>query len=287
MSATPTSTENPSTSKPANLSLNKQIILDEDEYTEGLSRIIARDFFPTLHHLTATNDYLTALDSQDPSLINASVRTLRELGATPVFRPGETPLRTPARNRNVSEGGPNKRRKYDDDMSLDDFQARYTSEDNASFTEILDDENRKRREKFKWAWDAQRKAMEGKMIEDTKRERMLIEGGGESDQRGIGVRPGVRGRIAIEKPDVLLITQGESQVNSEEPEPEEPNGEAKNQEMIRAEKPGSSSASIEKQDVMKPSKDTRTPFVSTWKFKVNGRIYPHSNVYSSRPCITI
>jgi protein DGCR14 len=155
-------------------------------------------------------------------------------------------------------------------MSLDDFQARYTSEDNASFTEILDDENQKRRERFKWAWDAQRKAMEGKMVEDVKRERMLIDGSGESDQRGVSVRPGARGRITIEKPDVLLITQGESQAQEEPKDGDDENmddgDEATNEEVA------SSSIPSEGRDVMAPLKDTRTPYVSTWKFKVNTRI---------------
>ncbi len=48
-------------------------------------------------------------------------------------------------------GEPQKKRaKYDADMSLDEFQARYTSEDNSSFTKILDEENRVRKEKWDW-----------------------------------------------------------------------------------------------------------------------------------------
>ena len=54
--------------------------------------------------------------------------------------PSDTPLRTPVPG---GEGGDQgqKRKRYDTEMSLDAFQARYTSEDNASFTQILDDEN--------------------------------------------------------------------------------------------------------------------------------------------------
>lgn len=141
-------------------------------------------------------------------------------------------------------------------MSLDEYQARYTSEDNASFTEILDDENQKRKERFKWAWEAQRKVMEGKMIEGANRERMLLEGSGESDRKGVGVRPGVRGRIAIEKPDVLMITQGESK--SEDVEEQE---EGADSAMVVA-------SPAPAKDVMAPITDTRTPFVATWNFKV-------------------
>src|SRR5436190_1702643 len=78
-------------------SLNQQLVLDEDEYTEALSHIIARDFFPSLLHLDATNSYLDALHSQDPQLINASVRRLREIASTPSTsrRPIQTPSQTP------------------------------------------------------------------------------------------------------------------------------------------------------------------------------------------------
>lgn len=142
-------------------SLNRQVILDEDEYTAALSHIIARDFFPSLAHLDATNSYLDALHSRDPHLINASVRHLEQISNTPrtshralyqtpsqtpyTAGPSDTPLRTPH-----SEGS-NKRPRLDADLSLDSFQARYTSEDNSSFTQILDEENRKRRSGvFEW-----------------------------------------------------------------------------------------------------------------------------------------
>ncbi|PVF96548.1 hypothetical protein CPB86DRAFT_827158 [Serendipita vermifera] len=256
MSLTPST---PRESSASNLSLNKQVILDEDEYTEGLSRIIARDFFPTLNHLTAANEYLSALESQDPSLINASIRTLQDLGPTPLVRHGQTqtPLRTPARN--GSQSGPNKRRRYDEDLSLDEYQARYTSEDNASFTEILDDENKKRRERFKWAFEAQRRVMDGKLIEDTKRERMLLEGTGESDARGVGVRPGVRGHITIEKPDILLITQG-------------PKDEAEADEMSQEKEDATPEEPSEMKNVMDSTQDDRTPYVSAWKFKARNSL---------------
>ncbi|CAG8714613.1 14133_t:CDS:2, partial [Acaulospora colombiana] len=232
MSLTPSTSRESSTS---NVSVNKQIILEEDEYTEGLSRIIARDFFPTLNHLTAANEYLSALESQDPSLINNSIRTLQDLGPTPLVRHGQTqtPLRTPARN--GSQSGPNKRRRYEEDLSLDEYQARYTSEDNASFTEILDEENKKRRERFKWAFEAQRKVMDGRLIEDTKRERMLLEGTGENDARG-------------------------------------PKDEAETEEVLQEKEDVILEESSETKDVMGPTQDDRTPYVSAWKFKARNNL---------------
>src|ERR1700733_6986121 len=58
------STPRPGATAAPERSLNRQVILDEDEYTEALSHIVARDFFPSLVHLDATNEYLDALHTQ-------------------------------------------------------------------------------------------------------------------------------------------------------------------------------------------------------------------------------
>ena len=245
----------PGTTTPVERSLNRQVVLDEDEYTEALSKIIARDFFPSLVHLDATNEYLDALQSQDASLINASVRKLQVLSSTPTPRrgrgwdaqtpfsagPSETPLRTP---RGEGESA-HKRPRYDTDMSLDDFQARYTSEDNSSFTEILDDENRKRKEKWAWAWDAQKRIEAGREKVKEERERMLIEA---------PPAAGVREKFMIEAPKPMrVITDGKEGGSMGE-------GEQEKQVVIRAEEP--------EVDVMAPKKDTRSAGVEGWEFKV-------------------
>ena len=82
-------------------------------------------------------------------------------------------------------------------MSLDAFQAKYTSEDNSSFTQILDDENRRRKEQYGWAWDAQRRveAQRDRMLEG--RERLLIEA-----PSGAGVKE--RFRIEAPQPAGLI-----------------------------------------------------------------------------------
>lgn len=247
-------------------SLNRQVVLEEDEYTEALSEIIARDFFPSLVHLDATNDYLDALHSRDPHLINASVRKLQEISSTPTPRrrgqtpsetpyfvggPSETPLRTP-------RGEPSaKRPRYDTEMSLDNFQAKYTSEDNSSFTEILDDENRKRKEKWSWAWDAQRRVQNqrDRMIEG--RERSLIEG---------PTATGVREKFRIEAPtSVGLITDG-TEVGDKEGPPEEGNNSEKGKEVAVVIREGIEEG--KHVDVMAPTKDTRAAGVDGWEFKV-------------------
>ncbi|KDQ63622.1 hypothetical protein JAAARDRAFT_29647 [Jaapia argillacea MUCL 33604] len=265
------STNGESSSAPAR-SLNRQTILDEDEYTEALSHIIARDFFPSLVHLDATNDYLDALRTQDPQLIGASVRRLQEI-STPATRgrpwqtpsqtpygagPSDTPLRTPR-----SEGPPAKRARYDSDLTLDSFQARYTSEDNSSFTEILDDENRKRREKWGWAWEAQKRVEEQRERLLEGRERSLIEAPS---------GPGVREKLLIEAPKPFgLITDGsESKEEGEKAVELLDKGKGKEVALLPQVKPQE-----EILDVLAPKKDTRPAGVDAWKFKArNALMFP-------------
>lgn len=254
-------------------SLNRQAVLEEEEYTAALSQIIARDFFPSLVPLQATNQYLDAVETRDPHLINASVRYLQEVSLTPAAhkRPpppqtpsetpygyaGETPLRLPTTTTTTtatnSDGEPRQKRpRYNTDMSLDNFQAKYTSEDNSSFTQILDEENRVRKEKYGWAYDAQNRveAQQVKMIEH--REMMLIE----------PPQPtGVRGRIAIEQPKVAGLLTG---ATTEEGEEQQEEGEEnKNHAMVLKRK----EALVV--DVMAPIKDTRSAGVDGWKFRVS------------------
>ena len=256
-------------------SLDRQVILEEDEYTEALSHIIARDFFPSLVHLDATNNYLDALKSQDPARIQATVRRIEEIntpvtrrrggttvGATPTPYGGrgtyDTPLGTPYgsnqhRGGDGEEGGEplSKRRKFDTGMSLDNFQAKYTSEDNASFLEILSDENAKRKETYGWAYNAQKRVEEQRERLLEGRERLLVE----LPQVSV---TGVKEKFRIEAPKrVGLITQGET----EEMEGEKAEGKEaavvsgiKDEEVV---------------DVMAPQKDTRAAGVDGWKFKVS------------------
>ena len=247
-------------------SLNRQDILEEDEYTTALSHIIARDFFPSLVHIDATNTYLDALRSNDPCLIHASVRRLQELDPTPAYptprgrqspsetpygtQPSDTPFRPPH-----DAGEPTaKRPRYDTDMSLDSFQAKYTSEDNASFTQIMHEENKQRRERWGWAWEAQKRVEEqrAKMLEA--RERMLIE-----QPSG----PGVREKFVIEAPTIAgMITAGGE---SSRPSKTVNHGgnDSKGKELTVVEKDTSGV------DVMAPTKDTRPAGVDAWRFKVS------------------
>lgn len=252
-------------------SLNSQQVLEEDEYTAALSHIIARDFFPSLVHLDATNEYLDAISSRDTHLINASVRRLQEVTSTPAtYRgrpwqtpsatpygagPSETPLRTP-------RGEPmTKRMRYNMDMSLDNFQARYTSEDNASFTQIMDEENRKRKERWGWAWEAQKRVenQRDKMIEA--RERMMIEP---------AQAPGVREKFVIEVPTVAgLITQSGESLKESEGESQDAKDNDKGKEVAIL---SEAVEEDEPMDVLAPRKDTRPAGVDGWNFKARNSL---------------
>lgn len=251
-------------------SLNRQVVLEEDEYTAAVSHIIARDFFPSLVQLDATNNYLDALASEDPHLIGNTARRLAEVQPTPAFTATQTPLGgsvldTP-RNPSLADFGPPKKRpRYNRDLSLDEFQARYTSEDNSSFTEILEEENKERCQKWGWAWNAQERANSLKDKQIEVREKLLIEPS----------VPGVRSKLRIEQPrPVGLITNSaEDDGQAEEAddstkEKDEEKDEVKETGMILL-GTGQYGDSEESQvNVLAKKKDTRPAGVEGWAFKV-------------------
>ncbi|KAJ1960520.1 hypothetical protein GGI12_003751 [Dipsacomyces acuminosporus] len=115
-------------------------VLEEDEFTEQLGKLIERDFYPELRQLRAENAAL-------------------ENGAVFIADTDEA-------NEDAEET----------DQSLDTFLNTHTSEDNASFKRLLDEENKQRDEKYQQIFGApsssttsgQRLALEGKGVESTK-----------------------------------------------------------------------------------------------------------------------
>jgi protein DGCR14 len=61
-----------------------------------------------------------------------------------------------------------------DDLSLDTFQRNYTSEDNASFVQIVQEDNEHRRGEVAWAWEAEQKA-EQRKLEGEERRKMILD----------------------------------------------------------------------------------------------------------------
>lgn len=125
------------------------------------------------------------------SMPGGSTRTTRTpIGArgwdTPLTRPGDQSRRRARDNLdpdsldNDQQAGPSrpKRKKVPvvrDDLPLDAFQQNYTSEDNASFVQIIDEENERRREeKSAWAWEAEKRA-NTRRIEGENKRRLLLD----------------------------------------------------------------------------------------------------------------
>ena len=257
----------PSSSTLAKRSLSRQTVLEEDEYTAALSHIIARDFFPSLVQLDATNEYLDALESRDPQLIGASVRNLESINASvrsarPWPTPSETPYGIGPSDTPTAHPEPAaKRVRYDTDMSLDTFQARYTSEDNASFTQILDEENVRRREKYGWAWDAQKYVEAQRVKALDVRERALIE---------MPESAGVREKMRIEAPVPagLITAHGEGEERGDAVEDSDgPESTSRMEVVLRK-----TDTDDGVEDVMAPKKDTRPAGVDGWAFRARNSL---------------
>ena len=159
-------------------------VLDEDEYTQALSDIIARDYFPGLLESQAQHEYLAALDSGNDAWIAEAAQKLREAGQpakgakrwssarntrfdstpsatpmraadTPIGQNGsETPMSVAGSDISHSTTATQQQTPQIDarHLSLNAFQAKYTSEDNESFNTLLDKHNLTRRTKHAHLW---------------------------------------------------------------------------------------------------------------------------------------
>lgn len=183
-------------------------VLAEDEYTDTLAHIIARDYFPGIEVASLQSDYLNAVESKDPIQIASAGRTLQEAmtpgrrrtpfrssatqeaGRTPSTYVGDTPA-------SVASATVAEKPSLGSDMSLTKFQSTYTSEDNESFYKLVDKQNQKRADKTAWMWNGNKLpskqmikqkevtdklAESGKLIDDgfIKRDRLAIK---DSDDR--------------------------------------------------------------------------------------------------------
>ncbi|KAG0203123.1 DiGeorge syndrome critical region protein 14 [Mortierella sp. GBA30] len=83
----------------------------------------------------------------------------------------ETPSESTLGRDRVVSSLPAETNTIDTSLSLDQFQARYTSEDNASFNEIIEKINARKKEKYRWMYDQENKSLK------------LIEGGPTPDQK--------------------------------------------------------------------------------------------------------
>jgi protein DGCR14 len=195
-------------------------VLDEDSYTEALSHIIARDFFPGLLESETQQEYLDALDSKDEEWIESASRRLRQVMtparrrtlATPLRQAtaaaGRTPLNfvgdTPASAISSTTAAPtNKAPEIDTNLSLAAFQAKYTSEDNESFYKLLDKQNQKRVEKYAWLWTGNKLPSKQQLKQKEVEARLLAERGANAlldDGFGRRDRLAIRDQDAADRP---------------------------------------------------------------------------------------
>uniref|UniRef100_A0A9I9DUY4 Protein DGCR14 n=1 Tax=Cucumis melo TaxID=3656 RepID=A0A9I9DUY4_CUCME len=181
-------------------------VLDEDSYVEAIEKIIERDYFPDISKLRDRLDWLEAIKSADPILIRDAQLKIMERRGQKVKRlnpdgksqtPGSTFMRsftpfdefegktpkTPGFGGSgvvgVTEEGGSDGKVVDESLSLDEFFRQYTSEDNFSFSKILEKDNRKRKERYAYLTEGEKEDV--KSIEDVKRDR-ITDGYGTSDQ---------------------------------------------------------------------------------------------------------
>ena len=142
-------------------------VLEEDDYVERMSRIIKRDFFPDLNKLNVQTQLLEALNHSDSARANQlSFRLAQLTGKTTHV------AQTPRESNWETETVATTKTSQDEGLRLDEFHRKYTSEDNASFSEILEKNQLQQRLKYDYFYKGQG-AKQTLSIQD--QEKMTIE----------------------------------------------------------------------------------------------------------------
>lgn len=149
----------------------KKTILEEDDYVDVLDNIIQRDYFPDLPKLRTHLEWLEAEERKDfAKMREIQLRLRKETEKTPIvlatptdewgmetpvsFTPADAPEETPE-IRKTYEVIPGKRDPSKDRESLgvDQFLALHTSEDNASFENVMDKQEKAKKLHLPWLYD--------------------------------------------------------------------------------------------------------------------------------------
>ncbi|XP_006820003.1 splicing factor ESS-2 homolog [Saccoglossus kowalevskii] len=175
----------------------KKKVLAEEKYTEDMEKIIERDFFPDMEKMRVQKEYIDAMENKDTEKMRelairlSSTRHKRphtitentDTYASPsTFETPDVALqgkRSSPRRQDLlidlednDNEVVNKKKKPDEsNRSLDEYLARNTSEDNASFCEIMHMAEEKQKQKHEWMYNAEQTQKEEqlKMIEGSPR----------------------------------------------------------------------------------------------------------------------
>ncbi|XP_004716371.1 splicing factor ESS-2 homolog [Echinops telfairi] len=153
---------------------SKQRVLDEEEYIEGIQTVIQRDFFPDVEKLQAQKEYLEAEENGDlERMRQIAIKFGSALGKmsreplppyvtpatfeTPEVHtgPGVGAHKSRARCRGAEDGEAMEEEEKEPLPSLDVFLSCCTSEDNASFQEIMEVAKEKSRARHAWLYQAE------------------------------------------------------------------------------------------------------------------------------------
>ncbi|KAL5016601.1 hypothetical protein ScPMuIL_006190 [Solemya velum] len=167
-------------------------ILDEDTYAENIVKIIQRDFYPDVPKLEAQSEYFEALEKNDlvklreiqirysrgrPSTTASSIYNTPETFETPEPRSRQGKehnednednaecTQEPAQMETETTLLGDEKEKKDKQVGLDHYMMHYTSEDNASFTDILEKSEKKHREKHAWLYEHEEKSQQEKRLQ--------------------------------------------------------------------------------------------------------------------------
>eukprot|EP01120_Amphizonella_sp_Union-15-10_P015725 TRINITY_DN8139_c0_g1_i1.p1 TRINITY_DN8139_c0_g1~~TRINITY_DN8139_c0_g1_i1.p1 ORF type:complete len:460 (-),score=112.40 TRINITY_DN8139_c0_g1_i1:40-1419(-) len=152
-----------------------QKVLEEDNYVEYMTKIIQRDFFPDLPKLNDNLEWLEAKRKGDfAKLQEIQERYERKKKAKGSLKPFETPnfSATPVlsnsgstipqsveNNAGLEKSKSEDGNKTDELPTLDAFHEKFTSEDNASFENIMQKTAEKFKEKYWWLHDPNQKLL--------------------------------------------------------------------------------------------------------------------------------